>query len=154
MNRVYRRRFTRLWLTAHGWRLTTLGPRLVARSPRVKHHPLKSRSRAKIWSQWRGIFNLIVAIGARVNNPQRPIEWRRHGAAGATRLWCSIFGGFSSYGTGGVRGIHQGGLLRAGGGSGAGRATGRFKLQPLAMVGGRSKCRFTTWLGKMGPRRM
>jgi hypothetical protein len=53
-----------------------------------------------------------------------------------TRLWCSIFSVFSSYGTGGVRGTHQGGLLPArGGGSRARRAAARFKPQTLAMVG-------------------
>jgi hypothetical protein len=48
-----------------------------------------------------------------------------------------------------VRGTHQGGLQSAGG-SRAGRAAARFKLQPLAMVGGSSKGRLTTRLGKMG----
>jgi hypothetical protein len=68
----------------------------------------------------------------------------------ATRLWCSVFSGFSSYGTGGVRGTHQGGLLPAGG-SKAGRAVARFKLQPSAMVGGGlSKGRLMTRLGKTG----
>jgi hypothetical protein len=67
----------------------------------------------------------------------------------ATRLWCSIFGGLSSYGTGGVRGIHQGGLLPAGG-SGVGHAAARFKVQPLAMVGGCSKGWLKTRLGKTG----
>jgi hypothetical protein len=47
----------------------------------------------------------------------RPAQWC-HGQCGrrspelrATRLWCSVFGVFSSYGTGGVRGTHQGSLL-------------------------------------------
>jgi hypothetical protein len=66
-----------------------------------------------------------------------------------TRLWCSIFGGFSSYGTGGVRGIHQGGVLPVGGSS-VGRVAARFKLQPLVTVGGCSKGRLMTWLGKIG----
>jgi hypothetical protein len=67
----------------------------------------------------------------------------------ATRLWCSIFGGFSSYGTGGMRGTDQGGLLPTGG-SGAGCVAARFKLQPSVMVGGSSKGWLTTRLGKMG----
>jgi hypothetical protein len=48
-----------------------------------------------------------------------------------------------------VRGTHQGGLLPARGSS-AGRATVRFKLQPSAMVGERSKGRLTTRLGQTG----
>jgi hypothetical protein len=48
-----------------------------------------------------------------------------------------------------VRGTHQGDLLPAGG-SGAGCAVARFKLQPSVMVGGCSKGRLTTRLGKMG----
>jgi hypothetical protein len=51
-----------------------------------------------------------------------------------TRLWCSIFGGFSPYGTSGVRGTHQGGLLPTGD-SGAGCAVVRFKLQHSVTVG-------------------
>jgi hypothetical protein len=47
-----------------------------------------------------------------------------------------------------VRGTHQGG--GEGGGSGAGRAAARFKLQPSATVGGRSKGRLSTRLGKTG----
>jgi hypothetical protein len=66
-----------------------------------------------------------------------------------TRLWCSVFGVFSYYGTVGVRGTLQGGLLPAGG-SRAGRAAAWFKPQPLAMMRERSKGRLTTWLGQMG----
>jgi hypothetical protein len=62
---------------------------------------------------------------------------------------CSVFGGFSSNGTGGVQGTHQGGLLPAGG-SRVGCVAARFKLQPLAMVGGHSKSRLTARLGKTG----
>jgi hypothetical protein len=59
------------------------------------------------------------------------------------------FGGFSSYETGEMRGTHQGGLLPAGG-SRAGCAVTRFKLQPSAMVGEHSKGQLTTRLGHMG----
>jgi hypothetical protein len=59
------------------------------------------------------------------------------------------FGGFSSYETGGMRGTHQGGLLPVGG-SGAGCAVTRFKLQPSATVGEHSKGQLTTRLGHMG----
>jgi hypothetical protein len=59
------------------------------------------------------------------------------------------FGGFSSYGTGGVRGNHKGCLLPAGG-SRAGRAVARFKLQPSTMMGECSKGRLMTRLGQMG----
>jgi hypothetical protein len=52
----------------------------------------------------------------------------------ATWQWYSIFGGFSSYGTGGVQGTHRGGLLRVGG-FGAGHAVAKFELQPSVMVG-------------------
>jgi hypothetical protein len=48
-----------------------------------------------------------------------------------------------------VRGTHQGGLLPTRG-SGVGRAVARFKLQPSATVGERSKGRLTTRLGQMG----
>jgi hypothetical protein len=70
----------------------------------------------------------------------------------ATRLWCSIFGVFCSYGIGGVRGTHQGGLLPARG-SRARRAVARFKPQPSAMVGECSKGQLTTRLGQMGAAR-
>jgi hypothetical protein len=49
----------------------------------------------------------------------------------ATRLWCSIFGGFSSYGIGRVRGTHLGGFQPLGS-SGAGRVAARLKLQGMA----------------------
>jgi hypothetical protein len=65
------------------------------------------------------------------------------------RLWCSVFGVFASYGTGGVRGTHQGGLLPAGG-SGVGCAVARFKPQPSVTVGERSKGRLTARLGQSG----
>jgi hypothetical protein len=48
-----------------------------------------------------------------------------------------------------VRGTHQAGLLLVWG-SEAGRAAVRFKLQPLAIVGQRSKGRFMTRLGHTG----
>jgi hypothetical protein len=67
----------------------------------------------------------------------------------ATRLWCSFFSVFASYGTSGVRGTHQGGLLPVGV-SGAGCAAARFKPQPLAMMGERSKGQLTTQLVQMG----
>jgi hypothetical protein len=59
---------------------------------------------------------------------------------------------FSSYETGGVRGTHQGGLLPVGG-SRAGHVAARFKPQPLATVGERSKGRLTTRLGQTGAAR-
>jgi hypothetical protein len=96
-----------------------------------------------------------VVIGLRVDDPQCPTRWRRHGAAApwpelrATRLWCSIFGGFSSHRTGGVRGTHEGGLLPVGG-SGVGCVAAKFMLQPSAMVGERSKGRLTTRLSQTG----
>jgi hypothetical protein len=34
-----------------------------------------------------GIFNLIVVVGARVDDPQCPTRWRWHGAAGAVAPW-------------------------------------------------------------------
>jgi hypothetical protein len=73
-------------------------------------------------------------------------------AAGAPRLWCSVFSVFSSYGTGGVRGAHQGVVYQrgGGGGSGAGRAATRFKPQPSVMVGECSKGRLMTRLGQTG----
>jgi hypothetical protein len=67
----------------------------------------------------------------------------------ATWLWCSVSDVFSSYGTGGVQGTHQGGLLLAGG-SIAGRAPTRIKPQPSAMVGERSKGWLTIRLGQTG----
>jgi hypothetical protein len=67
----------------------------------------------------------------------------------ATQLWCSIFGGFYSYGTDGVQGTNQGGLQPTGS-SRAGHAIARFKLQPSALVGGSSKGRLTIRLGKTG----
>jgi hypothetical protein len=48
-----------------------------------------------------------------------------------------------------VRGTHQVGLQQVGS-SGAGRVAARLKLQPSAMVGGSSKGRLMTRLGKMG----
>jgi hypothetical protein len=110
------------------------------------------------------ILNLIMVVGARLDDPQRPTgggglvrpaQWRhcRRGRSSpelrSTWLWCSIFGVFSSYGTGGVRGTHQLGLLPAGA-SRAGRATVRCKPQPSAAVGERSKGRLTTRLGQTG----
>jgi hypothetical protein len=79
-----------------------------------------------------------VAVGARFDSPQRPIDGGGF-----------VFGVFSSYGTGGVRGTHQGGLLPVGG-SRAGCATARFKPQPSATVGERSKGWLTIRLGQMG----
>jgi hypothetical protein len=70
----------------------------------------------------------------------------------ATWQWYSIFGGFSSYGTGVVQGTHRGGLLRLGG-FGAGHAVAKFELQPSVMVGGHSKGWLTTRLGKTGASR-
>jgi hypothetical protein len=67
----------------------------------------------------------------------------------ATRLWYFIFGGFSSYGTGRVRGTHQGGLQPVGS-SKAGHATASLKLRPSTMVAGSSKGWLTTRLGKTG----
>jgi hypothetical protein len=85
-----------------------------------------------------------------IGRPTTPDRWRRLGVASVARAHqSSIFGVFSSYGIGGVRGTHQGGLLPARG-SGAGRAAARFKPQPSTTKEERSKGRLTTRLGQMG----
>jgi hypothetical protein len=129
----------------------------MARGLHVKRHPLKSRSRAEIYSQRMGIFNLIMPVGAWVDVPQRPTGWQRHGAAGVAGAHRSS--ALQGYGAPfslvslptepvGARNSPRGSSF--GGGSGAGRAATRFKPQPLATVGERSKGRLMTKLGQTG----
>jgi hypothetical protein len=148
MNRVYGR-----WSTC--LRLMALGSRLARQTPFVEI-PIKGRDLISTKGYSQSNHGRWCTIG----RPTMPDRWWRLGASGmawahrlhTTWLWCSVFGVFSSYGTGGVWGTHQGGLLPFGG-SRAGRAVARFKPQPSAMVGECSKGRLSTRLGQTGAAR-